>query len=154
WTAWFWEVATPKTPVYAIERGRGYAEACRILGEGYSGIGADGWAAYCRFQSAEHQTCLGHLLRRCRGMVELSWGRGRAFSARVRNLLRQGLELQDRYLAGQISKQGMCVARGFLLRRLDALLDCGFVSESNRRLAAHVRRHRARRCSSSSVAKT
>ncbi len=143
WNAWLWVVATPETTVYAIERGRGYAEACRILGEGYSGvIGADGWAAYGRFKNADHQTCLGHLLRRCRGMIEVSWGRGRAFPARVRDLLRQGLDLRDRYLAGEVSEHGARVARGFLLRRLDELLSCGFVSESNRRLAAHLRRNR------------
>lgn len=144
WNAWLWAVATPKTTVYAIERGRGYAEAAGILGEHFSGvIGADGWAAYRRFESAEHQTCLGHLLRRCRGMIEVSWGRGRAFPARVRDLLRRGLELRDRHLAGEVSPHGARVARGFLLHRLDQLLNCGFVSESNRRLAAHLRRNRA-----------
>jgi transposase len=144
WNAWLWVVTTPETTVYAIERGRGFAEACHILGEDYSGvIGADGWAAYRRFASADHQTCLAHLLRRCRDMIEMSWGRGRAFPARVRDVLCQGLELRDRYVAGELSRHGVRVARGLLLRRLDALLNCGFVSESNRRLALHLRRNRA-----------
>ena len=143
WNAWLWAVTTPETTVYAIERGRGYAEACGILGEDYSGvIGADGWAAYRRFRSARHQTCLAHLLRRCQGMIEVSWGRGRAFPGRVRNLLRGALELRDRYLTGEISKHGARVARGFLLRRLDDLLNAGFSTQSNRRLAAHLRRNR------------
>lgn len=143
WGAWLWAVATPATTVYAIERGRGYAEAAGILGENYSGvIGADGWAAYRRFRSADHQTCLAHLLRRCHEMIEVAWGRGRAFPARVRDLLLRSLELRDRYLAGEITEHGVRVARGFLLRRMDDLLDSGFSNDSNRRLAGHLRRNR------------
>ena len=144
WSAWLWAVATPEATVYAIKRGRGYAEACGILGADYAGvIGADGWAAYRRFRRARHQTCLAHLLRRCRGMIEMSWGRGRTFPARVRDLLLQALELRDRYLADEISQHGARVARGLLLRRLDELLASGFSSEPNRRLAGHLRRNRA-----------
>jgi transposase len=142
-SAWLWAVATPEATVYAIERGRGYAEACRILGEDYAGvIGADGWAPYRRFQRAQHQTCLAHLLRRCQGMIEMTWGRGRTFPARVRDLLLHALELRDRYLAGEISQHGARVARGFLLHRLDDLLAGGFSAEANRRLAGHLRRNR------------
>jgi hypothetical protein len=43
------------------------------------------------------------------------------------SVLRQGLELRDRYLAGEVSEHCARVVRGFLLRRLDELLSCGFV---------------------------
>lgn len=143
WGAWLWAVATPDTTVYAIERGRGFAEAAGILGENYSGvIGADGWAAYRPFQSADHQTCLAHLLRRCHEMIEVAWGRGRAFPGRVRALLLLALQLRDRYLAGEITEHGARVARGFLRRRMDDLLSAGFSNPSNGRLAAHLRRNR------------
>jgi len=144
WNAWLWTVATPQATVYAIERGRGYQEAARLLGADFSGvIGADGWAAYRRFKDADHQTCLAHLLRRCREMIDVSWGRGRTFPARVRDVLRQGLAVRDRLLAGEIGPHGARVARGRLLSRLDQLTEQAFVSDSNRRLAAHLRRNRA-----------
>ncbi len=129
--------------MYAIERGRGYAEASAILGKDYSGvIGADGWGAYRRFQQAQHQTCLAHLLRRCREMIEVSWGAGLCFPRRVSTLLHDALDLRDRYVCGEVSRHGARVARGFLRRRLDALLEPNFRSGSNRRLAAHLRRNR------------
>src|SRR6266498_4198970 len=143
WPAWLWAYVTPRATVYAIERGRGYAEASAILGEDYSGvIGADGWAAYRRFQQAQHQTCLAHLLRRCREMIEISWGAGLTFPRRVSALLHDALDLRDRYVCGEVSRHGARVARGFLRRRLDALLERHFTSGSNRRLAAHLRRNR------------
>lgn len=144
WGAWLWAFATPESTVYAIERGRGWAEAASVLGEDYAGvIGADGWAAYRRFEKAQHQTCLAHLLRRCREMIEVSWGRGRSFPRRVRDVLHHAFELRERYASGKISAHGVRVARGRLLVRLDALLDLHFtVSHANRRLAAHLRRNR------------
>jgi len=143
WPAWLWAFVTRRATVYAIERGRGYAEAKGILGEDYAGvIGADGWAAYRRFQHAQHQTCLAHLLRRCREMIEVSWGAGLSFPRRVSALLHDALDLRDRYLSGEISRHGARVARGFLRRRLDVLLELHFTSTSNRRLAAHLRRNR------------
>ncbi len=143
WPAWLWAYVTPRATVYAIERGRGYAEASAILGKDYSGvIGADGWGAYRRFQQAQHQTCLAHLLRRCREMIEVSWGAGLCFPRRVSTLLHDALDLRDRYVCGEVSRHGARVARGFLRRRLDALLEPNFRSGSNRRLAAHLRRNR------------
>jgi transposase len=143
WGAWLWTFVSPQATVYAIERGRGFAEAAAILGENYSGvIGADGWAAYRRFKRAEHQTCLAHLLRRCREMMELSWGAGRRLPRRVSALLHEALDLRDRYVGRAVSRHGARVARGFLLKRLDALLSPRFRSESHRRFAAHLRRNR------------
>jgi hypothetical protein len=42
-SAWLWAVTNGRETVYAIHRGRGFAEAASILGEDYAGIlGADG----------------------------------------------------------------------------------------------------------------
>jgi transposase len=143
WGAWLWTFVSPGATVYTIERGRGYVEASAILGQDYSGvIGADGWAAYRRFGNARHQTCLAHLLRRCREMIEVSWGAGRSFPRRVGELLHDALDLRDRYVGGAISRHGARVARGLLRRRLEALLEPRFKSTSHRRLAAHLRRNR------------
>ena len=68
---------------------------------------------------AFHQTCLAHLLRRCRTLVRDHEGHlrparpgGAADSLRVR----------DRYLAGRLSEHGLAVARGHLQNQLDPLI--------------------------------
>lgn len=45
--AWLWAMTTVTETVYLIERGRGFPEAAKILGELFAGIiGSDGWAPY------------------------------------------------------------------------------------------------------------
>lgn len=68
---WLWAFATtPTTTTYAIEDGRGFAQAARMLGADYAGVlQRDGWAPYRQFTQAAQQTCLAHLLRRCRTMM-------------------------------------------------------------------------------------
>lgn len=62
-----WVVATATTTVYRIRRGRGFRDAASVLGADVAGgLGRDGWAPYRQFLQAFHQTCLAHLLRRCR----------------------------------------------------------------------------------------
>jgi hypothetical protein len=84
--AWLWAVTTLTATVYLIERGRGFPEAAKILGEAFAGvIGADGWAPYRRFTNAERQLCLAHLLcSRCRQLKA-----ARTTSARSRRCFRR-----------------------------------------------------------------
>ena len=66
---WLWAFATRETTVYAIQPGRGFTQAAAILGAEYAGVLVrDGWAPYRQFTAAAHQTCLAHLLRRCRDL--------------------------------------------------------------------------------------
>jgi transposase len=68
---WLWAFATATTVVYAIQHGRGFAEAATVLGTDFDGVLVrDGWAPYRQFEHAGHQTCLAHLIRRCREIVE------------------------------------------------------------------------------------
>lgn len=60
--------------MYTIQPGRGYEQASSILGADFDGFMVrDGWAVYRRFTQAVHQTCVAHLLRRCREMMEVAW---------------------------------------------------------------------------------
>ncbi|MCI0437112.1 MAG: transposase, partial [Gemmatimonadetes bacterium] len=91
---WLWAFATATTTVYAIRPGRGFADAATILGEDFVGVLArDGWAPYRRFVHADHQTCLAHLLRRCR-LLQIDHPRS-PFAARVQHRLQQALALRD-----------------------------------------------------------
>ena len=59
--------------VYVIEAHRGYAEAAAILGEDYAGfLLHDGARCFYGFAQAFHQSCLEHLIRRCREMIQIA----------------------------------------------------------------------------------
>ena len=134
---WLWTAATPTTTVYAILAGRGYPEAATLLGEDFAGvIVRDGWAPYRRFTKAMHQTCLAHLLRRCR---LLQGDHPRApFVTAVKQILQQALALRDRHLQGRVSVHGLAVARGHLIERLSRQLDRPGTVTDVRRFAAHL----------------
>ncbi|MGH8623256.1 MAG: IS66 family transposase [Burkholderiales bacterium] len=135
---WLWAFATPHTTVYAIRPGRGYVDAATILGEAFAGVLArDGWAPYRRFVHADHQTCLAHLLRRCR-LLQIDHPRS-PFAPRVQASLQQALALRDRHAAGEVSAHGLAVARGRLLEQmLDLLSTTRTTIPAVQRFAAHL----------------
>lgn len=141
-SSWLWTFVTPGQTVYRIARGRGYKDAAHVLGEDYSGlIGSDGWAPYRRFAHAKRQTCLAHLLRRCREMQEVATDSAARFPSEVQALLQAALAVRDRRDAQQISLRGVKIAKGRLQARLARLLAQEQVDPANQRLAKHLRRH-------------
>jgi transposase len=118
---WLWVWTTPETTVYAILPGRGLAQAASVIGLDYPGVlQHDGWHSYRYFTAAAHQTCLAHLLRRCR--VLLLDQPGHAWVTAVKAVLQAALATREAYRAGAVSRQGLAVARGHYLARLGALL--------------------------------
>ena len=102
---------------------------------------ADGWAPYRLFAQANHQTCLAHLLRRCREMLETAQGGAVRFPRRVQEILRAALTVRDRREAGTISLRGVQIAKGHLAAQMDRLLAGPFTHAANQRLAKHLRRN-------------
>jgi hypothetical protein len=50
---WMWVFSTPQVTVYAIQPGRGFEQAARVLGADFAGfLVRDGWAVYRRFLHA------------------------------------------------------------------------------------------------------
>ncbi len=134
---WLWAFATPDTTVYAIQSGRGFEEAAAVLGADFSGaLVRDGWAPYRQFTAAVHQSCLAHLLRRCR-TLERDFDDHR-FAPSVAALLQQGLGVRDRWHAGTITDHGVAVARGVLQNRMLALLDTPRLPPPAERFARHL----------------
>jgi len=118
---WLWAWVTPDTTVYAILPGRGVAQAATVLGLSYPGVlQRDGWHSYRHFTAAAHQTCLAHLLRRCRVLL-LDYPE-QPFVAAVKATLQAALATRDRYHAGTLSDRGLAVARGQYVERLAHLL--------------------------------
>lgn len=141
---WLWVFATATVTVYAIAPGRGFEEAAAILGEDFAGtLARDGWAPYRHFKDASHQTCLGHLLRRCHeNLLTAERGTARLPHA-VKRMLQHALELRDRRDAGALSPHGLLVAIGRLQARCDRLLGWNPSDEENRRLVKHLRNERS-----------
>jgi transposase len=118
---WLWAWVTAATTVYAILPGRGLAQAASVIGLDYAGVlQHDGWHSYRYFKRAAHQTCLAHLLRRCRALL-LEYP-GHPLVTAVKDLLQAALATRDGYRAGTVSAQGLAVARGQYVERLGRLL--------------------------------
>jgi transposase len=139
---WMWVFASAQETVYAIQPGRGFEQATEVLGQNFPGfLGRDGWSIYRQFVHAFHQTCLAHLLRRCREMIQVRGTRAQ-FPARIQVILQAALALRDRRQHRHISAHGLEVARGKLEARLDRALYRRPCSPDNRRLADHLLRER------------
>ena len=133
---WLWVFTTPDTTVYAICPGRGFDDAATVLGTHYAGVLVrDGWAPY-RCYDGLHQTCLNHLLQRCRRLQEDH--PGTPWAGDVQAVLQAGLDLRDRCNAGELSEHGMATARGRLTARLARLVDAPPRLDDAERFAAHL----------------
>jgi transposase len=102
---WLWAYATPDTTVYDIRPGRSFEDAAAMLGATFGGVLVrDGWAPYRQFTNALHQTCLAHLLRRCR-TLRADHPRS-PWAADVQQALLDALALRGRRDACTISTHG------------------------------------------------
>jgi transposase len=136
---WLHVAVSAQVTVYAILPGRGYEQSVVILGAEYDGfLIHDGWAPYYRFQFAFHQSCLAHLLKRCREMAQIASPAALAFPRAIEDLLKTSLELRDRYERGEISERGRGIATGKLEAKLDRMLEIRRRNPANHRLARHL----------------
>ncbi len=140
---WLWTFATPQVTVYAIQPGRGFEQAAAVLGADFAGhLVRDGWIVYLQFLQALHQTCLTHLLRRCRDLIQIASPAAARLPRTVQDILQVALCLRDRRDAGHISQHGLAVARGRLEARLDRVLERRYRLAANERFANHLYRER------------
>jgi transposase len=140
---WLHVAVSEQVTVYAILPGRGYAQSVQILGADYDGfLVHDGWASYYRYKLALHQSCLSHLLRRCREMAQVASPAAAAFPIAVRQLLETGLALRDRYAEGEISEHGLRIGTGRLDAKLGRMLEKDYRNPANRRLGRHLEHER------------
>ena len=89
-----------------------------------------------RYKQALHQSCVNHLLKRCKELQEdhpeNPWGR------EVKAVLRAGLAARDRCKAGELSEHGLASVRGRLEARLGRLIDSPPPFAAAERLARHL----------------
>jgi transposase len=141
---WLWAFVGLGLTVYRIADGRGYDQAAAVLGEGYGGVlERDGWAPYRGFTAARHQTCLAHLLRRCRELVaDADRGQARTPHA-VWRILERALWLRSARDTGTIDAAGLAAEVAGLHAQGDRLVAGATRYPPNRRLLGHLARERA-----------
>jgi transposase len=136
---WLWVVVSEQVTFCDILPGRGFEQAATLLRSDYDGwLIHDGWAVYYKFLRAGHQSCIAHLLRRCRDMVAVASPTAARFPLQVKALLEKGLALRDRYNQGELSRHGLWTATGRLEAQLDRLLLRRCRDSANRRLRNHL----------------
>lgn len=136
---WLHVAAGVDAVAYLIARERGFEASARLIGQDYGGVLVhDGWAPYERFFKALHQTCLAHLLRRCREMLEVARGGAVLFPRKVKGLLQEALEVRDRREAGTITAAGAARKAEELERRMEKLAGPWKQNAANERLAKHL----------------
>ena len=141
---WLWAFTTPQVTVYRIMDGRGYDEACQVLGAGFTGtLLRDGWAPYRSFLEATHQTCIGgHIMRRCKELL-LTAQRGAArLPHAILHLLRRALALRDHWVEHLPTPRGRLIHAGLAVARMDRLLSWNPTDPENRKLLKHLRKER------------
>jgi len=140
---WLWVVVSEQVTFCDILPGRGFEQAAALLGADYDGwLTHDGWAVYYKFLRAGHQSCISHLVRRCRDMAAVCSPAAARFPLQVKAILEKGLGLRDRYQKQAISCHGLWTATGQLEAELDRRLARTYQDSANRRLAKHLRRER------------
>ncbi len=102
---------------------------------------APDYAGYERFWRAVHQTCLGHLLRRCKGLLEVARAGAVVFPRRVKALLQEALSCRDLRDGGQITAQAVRQRADELQERMERLLGRTKSHAANERLARHLWKH-------------
>lgn len=141
--SWLWAFVGAQVTVYRIAHGRGYADAVAVLGEGYTGVlERDGWAPYRRFGNARHQTCLAHLLRRCRELISDAVAGQAKTPHAVRRILEHALALREAHRAGAVDAATLATEAERLGAQIDQLIAGATRYPPNRRLLDHLARER------------
>lgn len=138
--AWLWVIVTPKVTVYRIMEGRGFEEACTLLGADFNGtLVRDGWAPYRNFALATHQTCIGgHLIRRCKENLETAQAGAARLPHALLRIFQRALRLRDHWIEHPPTPHGRATHVGIITIAMDRLLDWTPTDEENRKLVKHL----------------
>src|SRR5262249_58031585 len=108
---WLWVVVSEQVTFCDILPGRGFEQAASLLGTDYDGwLTHDGWAVYYKFLRAGHQSCISHLVRRCRDMAAVASVAAARFPLHVQTILAKSLAFRDRYNQREPSQHRLLTA--------------------------------------------
>lgn len=139
---WLHVAVTLRLTLYHIDRQRGFAAATKLLAAGYTGVlSHDGWQPYYRYTAAVHQSCLGHLYRRCDALLMTADpAHPPFFAGAVLDFLGQAFAIERRLRTGAIHPHGQRVLLGRMEHTLERLLAQPIAnSPLQQRLQKHLR---------------
>ena len=140
--AWLHTAVSEDAVAYLIARARGLEASARLIGADYPGkLIHDGWASYDRFCRATHQTCLAHLLRRCRELLETATRGAVIFPRKVKALLQESLQVRDLRDARKITLRAARAKADDLQERMMKLVTPVKTHAANQRFCRHLLRH-------------
>lgn len=141
-SAWLHVAVGESATVVQVERGRGHETLARLIGFDYAGrLIHDGFSAYDVFCRAVHQQCLTHLSKRCRELIETATRGAVRFPRAVQALLRRGLTIRDRFVAGALSLPALTWWRTRLTNQLFDLVRPIKAHAANETFAKFLERH-------------
>jgi transposase len=121
--AWLHVWVGERSTAYAIDSHRSADALERIIGRDWSGgLSHDGYSTYDRFTEAVHQSCVDHVLRRARGLLDRALGGAVRFPRQVITLFTEAVHLRNEHLRGTVSLEAMQYQREVFDDRLVALL--------------------------------
>jgi transposase len=137
--AWLHLAVGDDATAYLIHPKRGYEASVQLIGADFAGfMNHDGWKPYDRFLLATHQTCLAHLLRRCKELLEKSQGPAAKFPRDVKSILKNALEVRDLRDTGKLPAEAVARKVEALWHQMADLTGGTHVNDDNRRFANHL----------------
>ncbi|MGH8997385.1 MAG: IS66 family transposase [Acidimicrobiales bacterium] len=131
--AWLWVTTSREATAYNVAAGRGMEQATELLNEDFFGVLVrDGWGVYRQFTEATHQTCVAHLLRRCREMAADNPDWARAAPRGVKDILTRALDARD------LPRRTRRAVAADLKELVELLGEAAHPYDANRRLMAHL----------------
>jgi transposase len=139
--AWLWVFTSPepKVTLYVIRLSRGIEVPLEVLGPEFLGtLGIDGWAGYLN-RPYDKGPCIGHLLRRCRSLLEVNKQGAARFPHQVKQVLLEAV--QTKRLPPVLAKEDYLALVEQAHGPMAALLEGRVEHPLNRKFLKHLRTH-------------
>lgn len=122
-SAWLHVWVGERSTAYAIDSQRSADALERVIGRDWSGVlSHDGYATYDRFAEAIHQSCVAHVLRRARDLLDGAVRGAVRFPRQVLALFTQAVHLRNEHRRGAVPLEVLQDQRDIFDDRLLALL--------------------------------
>jgi transposase len=140
--AWLHVWVGERSTAYAIDSHRSADALERVIGLNWSGtLSHDGYATYDRFAEAIHQSCVAHVLRRARGLLDGARGGAVRFPRQVIELFTGAVHLRNEHLRGQVALEALQDQRDVFDDRLLEVLRRPRRVPKHATFAKHLWRH-------------
>lgn len=137
--AWLHACVTPDAVAYLIDRRRGFDGSSKLIPRDYAGkMVHDGYKPYQRYHRALHQTCINHMLRRSREILEKATGGAVIFPRKVTAILKESLAVRDARDADKISLEQATARADTLRLQIRGLTERPKTNAENDRFGRHL----------------